>query len=407
MQHDDVNEKRLARDPSHPPTTEGRNEFLSVLAHELRNHVAPIRNAVHLLRVRSGSDPDVQPMLEMLERQVAAIVRDLELMLEAERSSRGDLRVEAEKIDIAGVVAEAVERAGPEAARRGQTLELAQMPASVPAYGDPRRLAQVLDTVIGNAMRYSERGAEIRLSVEATADEVAVAVRDTGRGIAADFLPRVFDYFSGRSQQGHGAGVGLAVARQLMEMQAGGIHARSEGSGAGSEFTIVLPARDAVRARQRMSEGTARTRPDPGGVAMPPDAESSRHAARANHSRRVLVADDSSAVCDSLSSLLQELGHDVQRAGDGEEALELAQRWQPDFVLLDIHMPKQNGFMVARALRSRFSSERMKLVMMSGNNLDDAMLAGAKAAGFDACIDKVFAFSELEKLFVPAQRDDG
>ncbi len=345
-------------------------------------------------------------MIEMLERQVAAIVCDLERMLEAERSSRGDLRVETEKIDISGAVAEAVERARPEAARRGQTLELAQMPASVPGYGDPRRLAQVLDTVIGNAMRYSERGSEIRLAVEATADEVAIRVRDSGRGIAADFLPRVFDYFSGRSQQGHGVGVGLAVAAKLMEMQGGGIYARSEGSGAGSEFTIVLPAGDASRTRQRMSGGTVTTRSDREGIAMLPDAESSRRP-HGNHSRRILVADDSAAVCDSLSNILQELGHDVQRAGDGEEALEVAQRWQPDFVLLDIHMPKQNGFMVARALRSRFPSERMKLVMMSGNNLDDAMLAGAKAAGFDACIDKVFAFSELEKLFASAPRGDG
>ena len=356
--------------------------------------------------MRSGSDPDIQPVIEMLERQVAAIVRDLERMLEAERSSRGDLRVETEKIDISGAVAEAVERARPEAARRGQTLEPAQIPAPVPAYGDPRRLAQVLDTVIGNAMRYSERGSEVRLAVEATADEVAIRVRDSGRGIAADFLPRVFDYFSGRSQQGHGAGVGLAVAAKLMEMQGGGIHARSGGSGAGSEFTIVLPAREIGRAGQRISEGAATTRPDPEGIAMPLDAESSR-GAHGNHSRRVLVADDSAAVCDSLSNLLHELGYDVQRAGDGEEALEVAQRWQPDFVLLDIHMPKQNGFKVARALRSRFPPERMKLIMMSGNNLDDAMLAGAKAAGFDACIDKVFAFSELEKLFASTPRGDG
>jgi len=108
------------------------------------------------------------------------------------------------------------------------------------------------------------------------------------------------------------------------------------------------------------------------------------------------------AVCDSLSSLLQDLGHHVQSVRDGEQALELAQRWQPDFVLLDIHMPKRNGFMVARALRARFSSEQMKLVMMSGDNLDDTILAGAKAAGFDTCIDKVFAFSELEKLLVSA-----
>ena len=119
------------------------------------------------------------------------------------------------------------------------------------------------------------------------------------------------------------------------------------------------------------------------------------------------MADDSAAVCDSLSNLLQDLGHDVQSVHDGEQALELAQRWQPDFVLLDIHMPKQNGFMVARALRARFSSEQMKLVMMSGDNIDDAILAGAKAAGFDTCIDKVFAFSELEKLLVSATRGTG
>lgn len=385
--------------PGHPSPSQGRNDFLNVLAHEVRNRVAPIRNAVHLLRMRSGSDPDVRPLLEMIERQVAGIVSDLEAIVESERSSRGDLRVEPEKIDVANAIAEAVERAHPEAQRRGQTLEAAQIASPVSAYGDPRRLAQVLDTVLDNAMRYSERGGEIRLAVEATAEEVVIRVRDAGRGITPDFLPSVFDYFSGRSQPGHGVGVGLAVARKLMELQEGSIRAWSAGAGAGSEFTVALPVQNADYVPGRTNEGGASAeRLDGEDELAPTGTDSSTSRVRDSHSRRVLVADDSAAVCNSLSALLQELGHEVRSARDGEEALELAQRWQPDYVLLDIHMPKQNGFMVARALRSRFPSEQMKLVMMSGDNLDEEMLAGAKAAGFDNCIDKVFAFSELEKL---------
>jgi CheY-like chemotaxis protein len=386
------------------PPTERRNEFLSVLAHELRNHVAPIRNAVHLLRLRGGSDPNVGPMLEMIERQVAAIVHELEVIVQAERASRGDLRIEPAKVDVSALVSQAVERARPEAMRRRQTLRIEQMQAEVPAYGDPSRLAQVLDTVLDNAMRYTPNGGDILVEVEPAADGVAIRVRDSGSGIAADFLPRVFDYFSGRDRSEHGVGVGLAVARKLMQMQGGSIDARSAGPGAGSEFVIGVPVASPVaRVHGAPNADSESTRHD-GEDRARLHVGSSATGRSGDRTRRVLVADDSAAVCDSLSSLLQDLGHDVQSVHDGEQALELAQRWQPDFVLLDIHMPKQNGFMVARALRARFSSEQMKLVMMSGNNLDDAILAGAKAAGFDTCIDKVFAFSELEKLLVSATR---
>jgi len=389
------------------PPTERRNEFLSVLAHELRNHVAPIRNAVHLLRLRGGSDPNIGPMLEMIERQVAAIVHELEVIVEAERASRGDLLIESAKVDVSALVSQAVERARPEAMRRRQTLRVEQMQAEVPAYGDPSRLAQVLDTVLDNAMRYTPNGGDILVEVEPAADGVAIRVRDSGSGIAADFLPRVFDYFSGRDRLEHGVGVGLAVARKLMQMQGGSIDARSAGLGAGSEFVIGVPvASPEARVRGTPNADSASTRHD-GEDNARPCVGSSATGGSGNRTRRVLVADDSAAVCDSLSNLLQDLGHDVQSVHDGEQALELAQRWQPDFVLLDIHMPKQNGFMVARALRARFSSEQMKLVMMSGDNLDDAILAGAKAAGFDTCIDKVFAFSELEKLLVSATRGTG
>jgi CheY-like chemotaxis protein len=391
--------------PAYPPPTGGRDEFLTVLAHELRNHVAPIRNAVHLLRMRGGSDPNFQSMLEMIERQVAAIVREIDVIVEAERASRGDLRIESEEIDVGAAVMQAVERARPEALRRRQTLRAAQIQA-IPAYGDPARLAQVLDTVLDNAMRYTGDGGDILVAVEPTADRVAIRVRDTGSGITADFLPRAFDYFSARGQSAHGVGVGLAVARKLMEMQGGSIRASSAGPATGSEFVIELPvARPEARVRDGANADPAIAQHDA------KDKVASRGESTAgepgNRGRRVLVADDSAAVCESLSSLLQDLGHDVQSARDGEQALELAQRWQPDFVLLDIHMPKQNGFVVAKALRARFSSEQMKLVMMSGNNLDDATLAGAKAAGFDTCIDKVFAFSELEKLLVAATPQTG
>ncbi|TMH05087.1 MAG: HAMP domain-containing histidine kinase [Betaproteobacteria bacterium] len=249
------------------PPTERRNEFLSVLAHELRNHVAPIRNAVHLLRLRDGSDPNIGPMLEMIERQVAAIVHELEVIVEAERASRGDLLIVSAKVDVSALVSRAVERARPEAMRRRQTLRVEQMQAEVPAYGDPSRLAQVLDTVLDNAMRYTPNGGDILVEVEPAADGVAIRVRDSGSGIAADFLPRVFDYFSGRDRLEHGVGVGLAVARKLMQMQGGSIDARSAGLGAGSEFVIGVPvASPEARVRGTPNADSASTRHD-GGIA--------------------------------------------------------------------------------------------------------------------------------------------
>ena len=382
------------------------DEFLRVLAHELRNHVAPIRNAAHLIRLRAGSDPELSPMLDMIERQVSGIVRALEVIVDAERAGRGDIALASEEIDLALAVAAAVDRAKPMIESRSQRLHASLPQEPVWVRADSARIAQVLDALLDNAARYTDADGEIWLDTFPSAEKIEVRVRDSGGGIAAEFLPRVFDYFAGRSRPVHGIGVGLAVARKLVERQGGRMRAASAGEGKGSEFVIELPVVTRRRDADARQPAHATRKPDaPAGEASQESPSPWRSdplplTSRPNRpsGRRILIADDSAAVRDSLAGLLQDKGHEVRGAGDGEEALDVAASWQPDFVLLDIRMPKLNGFKVARELRARFPATRMHLVMMSGNTLDEATLAGAKAAGFDTCIDKVFAFSELEKL---------
>ena len=389
-----------------PSTVARSDEFLRVLVHELRNHVAPIRNAAHLIRLRAGSDPELSLMVDMIERQVSGIVRALEVIVDAERASHGDVALASEEIDLALAVASAADRAKPMFDARSQRLHASLPQEPIWVRADRARIAQVLDTLLDNAAQYTDANGEIWLDTLPSASRVEVRVRDSGSGIAADFLPHVFDYFAGRSRCVHGIGVGLAVARALVERQGGRLHAASAGERKGSEFVIELPVvtRGGDTAAQEPAQATRRLDAPSGEASQEipskrrsgPSPLESRTKGRSG--RRILIADDSAAVRDSLASLLRDMGHEVRGARDGDEALELAASWQPDFVLLDIHMPKLNGFKVARELRGRVPSTRMHLVMMSGNTLDEATLAGAKAAGFDTCIDKVFAFSELEKL---------
>lgn len=384
-------------------------DFLRVLAHELRNHVAPIKNAVQIMRLRGGSGSDLAPMLDIIERQASGIVHALEVIIDAERSSRGDIALTPSRVDIASAIHAAIGRRQAQIDSRGQRLHLSIPSAPVWVHADPARIGQVLDTLLDNATRYNEQGGDIWIEITTAREEAELRIRDSGRGMSAAFLPHAFDYFAGRSQSEHGVGVGLAVAHRIVELHGGRIDASSAGEGKGSVLVVHLPVarsdENVAEAPVQEERGESERHAAAGDAAPGPARETTEGARLAGGGvqqiLRILIADDSAAVRESLAAILEDMGHQVRGAQDGAEAVELAQRWLPDFVLLDIHMPKLNGFTAARALRAQFPSTVMRLVMMSGTTLDEETLAGAKAVGFDSCIDKVSAVAELQKLLKP------
>jgi len=358
--------------------------LLRALAHELRNSIAPVVNAVHLIRLRGSADPELPAILSIIERQVAAMTRMLDSIVEADRLLRGEISLQTRRVDLTGAIQTALESKRPLIEGRRQHLQFAAVEGQVWIDADQARFAQALANVLDNAARYTDEGGEISIEVDTVINEAEIRIKDSGRGIAADALPEIFDAFAMRHPAREGLGVGLTIARKLIELHGGRITVRSDGEGHGSTFVISIPLADKTGDRM------------PG-----PAATSSASSAEGAHrpgSRRILVADDNQAVRSSFAAILQELGHDVRLAADGVQALELAEQWAPEFVILDVHMPRINGFAVARKLRTRFPREVMRLVMMSGTDLDQVTLLGAKEAGFDHCIDKTFAVKGIDML---------
>jgi CheY-like chemotaxis protein len=264
-------------------------------------------------------------------------------------------------------------------------------------HADAVRLVQVITSLLENAAKYTGEGGEIWLDEFATATEVCVRVRDNGAGMPPELLPGVFDLFSAASAAGQsrksGLGLSLPVARELIGLHQGRIEASSAGPGKGSAFVIFLPAlstqSDAVAAISGSGEN-----------ARAPQPMFCRDSPRAvpGSVKRVLIADDNAALRESLCNVIRDMGHEVKFAADGAQAVDVASRWLPEFVLLDVNMPGLDGFAAARELRAAFPPATMKLVLMSGDFLNETTLSNAKQAGFDHCIDKIDAFAAIEKL---------
>ncbi|WP_159397044.1 ATP-binding protein [Sorangium cellulosum] len=328
-----------------------KDEFLATLAHELRNPLAPLRNGLELLRLGESDPAASERARAMMERQVAHMVRLIDDLLDVSRITRGKLRLRRERVELAGVVQSAIEASRPliDASRHELTVDVPPGPIHLDA--DPTRLAQVLSNLLTNAAKYTDPGGRIRLSVERQGGEVVLAVRDTGIGIAAEHLPGLFQMFSQitpaleRSQGG--LGIGLSLVRGLVELHGGRVAASSDGPGKGSEFSVRLPVAE-ERAQAAAAPGEERETPS-----LPPRC-------------RVLVVDDNSDAADSLAMLLRVLGYSVEVAYDGRQGAEIAERFCPDVVLLDIGLPKMNGYEVARYFREQPWGKGMVLVAMTG-----------------------------------------
>jgi PAS domain S-box-containing protein len=344
-----------------------KDEFLATLAHELRNPLAPIRNAAEILRAKGPPVPELQWARGVIHRQVQVMARLLEDLLDVSRISRQRLELRTEVLDVKSVIDAALETSRPVIEAAGHDLTVRVPTAPLRLVGDPVRLEQVLSNLLNNAAKYTEGSGRIELSAAQEGRHVVISVKDNGIGIDETMLPDLFRIFSqhqgthGRTQDG--LGIGLSLVKGLVELHGGTVNARSAGSGKGSEFIVRLPL-------------TADTPVEDAGPAESDDLQQS-------HARyRILIADDNRDGADSLAMLLQVMGHDVETAYAGDEAVEVAEQMRPDAILLDIGMPKLNGYDACRRIRSESWGRETLLIALTGWGQEEDRRR-TRDAGFD------------------------
>lgn len=356
-----------------------KDEFLATLAHELRNPLAPLRNGLQVLRLAGPNEDMAEQARQMMERQLGHMVHLVDDLLDLSRISRDKIELRKERIDLAKAVQQAVETSRPAIEQAGHELTIDASPGPIYVDADVTRLAQVFSNLLNNAAKYTERGGRIRLSVRRDGTEAVVSVRDNGVGIPTPMLPKVFDIFTQvdrnleRSQGG--LGIGLSIVKRLVEMHGGSVAANSDGHGMGSEFVVRLPVALSVVL--------------PRGDVAEPKLSASR--------RRVLVVDDNRDAAVSLAMMLKLMGNEATTAHDGIEALDVAAAFRPDLILLDIGMPRLNGYETARQIRQHAWGKGMILVALTGWGQDEDRRK-SQDAGFDSHMTKPIEPATLEKL---------
>jgi signal transduction histidine kinase len=361
---------------------EQKDRFLATLAHELRNPLQPIRNAVDTLRLVGPPDTRLLPVRKIIDEQLETFTRLIDDLMDISRITQDKVQLRKERVDLAEVLRRVEEASRPVMDARGHEFEITGIPERCVMYGDMVRLCQMIMNLITNAAKYTTEPGQIKLSVSQEANQAVISVSDNGRGIEADNLPRVFEMFyqvdRSIERSESGLGIGLTLTRRLAEMHGGRIEARSEGLNKGSEFVIYLP----VLEEQRETEV----------------AERPSHGANSSGAgRRIAIADDNQVAVRSAAMLLQLLGCQVQTAEDGLAAIGVAKRFQPDAMLLDIGMPKLNGYDACRAIRELPGGEQMVLIAISGWGEDGARKR-TQEAGFDAHMVKPVNYEDVLKL---------
>jgi signal transduction histidine kinase len=346
-----------------------KDAFLATLAHELRNPLAPIRNAVHILQGKIPAEPELHWGLDVIDRQLQQMTRLIDDLLDLSRITRNTLDLRTECLDLGEVLQAAMEISRPLIEEGGQACVVTLPPEPIALDADPIRLAQVLSNLLNNAAKFTERGGYIWLTAERHGREAVVTVWDTGIGIPAEMLPHIFEMFvqGDRSQeraQG-GLGIGLTLVKRIVELHGGTVMAHSDGPGTGSVFTVRLPVvREPEQARPRASH------------------EHERERTTLAVSRRILVVDDERLSAISWGKLLRTAGHEIRTAHDGFEALGVADAFRPDVVLLDIGLPKMNGYEVAQRIRQQPWGQGMVLIALTGWG-QETDRHRSTAAGFD------------------------
>ncbi|MGH9867830.1 MAG: hybrid sensor histidine kinase/response regulator [Candidatus Polarisedimenticolia bacterium] len=345
-----------------------KDEFLALLAHELRNPLAPLRNGLFILG-QAGDDPERRnKALGIMRRQLSHLTRLVDDLLDVSRITRGKLELRREGLDLSHVLHESAESVRPFMEVHGHTLEMASIEGKLPVNGDRVRLVQVVSNLLNNAAKFTSRGGRIELRARREAGQAVISVRDTGQGISAEMLRTIFDIFfqapAGRLTP-KGLGIGLALVKRLVELHGGSVEAHSEGEGRGSEFIVRLP----------LAEGTRDVRS--------PEAAGPRPVlASSGQGRRVLVVDDNEDIVASLIDVMEQMGCDVRSARDGVEALEEAERFHPEMILMDLGMPRMDGLETARRLRESPWGRDILLVAVTGWG-QGADRHRSRAAGFD------------------------
>jgi len=348
-----------------------KDEFLATLAHELRNPLAPIRTGLQLMKLAPGQQATIEQTRSMMERQLAQMVRLVDDLMDVSRISRGKLELHREQVALAAVLNSAVESSSPLIEQMGHRLTVTLPRHALMVDADMTRLAQVFLNLLNNAAKYSDRGGQIQLNVELEGNDAVVKVKDTGIGMAADQLTRVFDMFTQVDQslersQG-GLGIGLTLVKRLVDLHGGVIEARSEGLGKGSEFVVRLPvAVEASKPRVTVVE---------------------EEPAATKSSLRILVVDDNRDGADSLSELLKMMGNDTRTSYDGQQGVALAEDYRPDVILLDIGLPTLNGYEVCHLIRQQPWGRDILLIAVTGWGQDEDRRR-SREAGFDHHIVK-------------------
>ena len=379
----DVTEERAAKNALQLADRR-KDEFLATLAHELRNPLAPIRQAAAVAAHEGTTPEQIRWSHSVIERQAEHMARLLDDLLDVSRITRGRLEVRRTRIALRGVVDAAVETARPviDAGRHALSIDLPGEPLMLDA--DALRISQVLGNLLTNAAKYSERPGTIRLTAERVGEEVVIRVVDNGIGLAPADLPKIFEMFAQVNptldRKEAGLGIGLALSKALVELHGGTLEGRSEGLGQGSEFIVRLPLASPKQV-QRTSSGS----PVVPAETTPP----------ATGSLRILLADDNRDACESLKMLLAIDGHEVRVAYDGESALSTLAEFHPDIALLDIGMPKMNGYELATEIRRQPWSQDIQLVAVTGWG-QSSDRQRALEAGFDAHFVKPVDFTELQ-----------
>jgi PAS domain S-box-containing protein len=364
-----------------------KDEFLATLAHELRNPLAPIRNAVELLRRAKWDHALMEQARNIMERQLAQLVRLVDDLLDVSRITTGKLELRKERVELAALLPNAVEetRALMEAKSHELTVMLPEQPIHLQV--DPARIAQVLSNLLHNAAKYTEQGGHIRLTAERQGEEAVISVQDSGIGISAEHLPQIFEIFSqvvpALDRSTGGLGIGLALVKRLIQLHGGSIAVHSDGSGRGSQFVVRLPVAVQISEESQQNESEVQS---------------------CKTKYRILVVDDLRDSADSMRTMLQLAGHEVQTAYDGEQALAVAAAFSPEIVLLDLGIPKLNGYETARRMRMEPWCKNVVLIAMTGWGQEEDRRR-TKEAGFDYHLVKPVDFGALERLLATLNRE--
>jgi PAS domain S-box-containing protein len=379
---------KVTRDMTEPKRIESleqrerqTNEFLAMLGHELRNPLAPIRNALTLMGMQSADDSTREWSRDVIDRQVTQLTRLVDDLLDVARITSGKIELKKEPVELNAAVLRAVDSCQSVAKARQQILDVQTSKGHLLVDGDLIRLSQVVINLLNNAIKYTPDGGRITVSVARDGDWAVLRVKDTGTGIHAELLPKVFDLFvqgeRSLARTEGGLGIGLTIVRNLVDLHGGTVSARSDGAGKGSEFIVLLPA---LPQKQPISESPPTWQPG-----------------NARTKRRVLIVDDNRDLAETAKVLVNASGHDVRTACDGVSAVAIANEFHPDVVLLDIGLPGMSGYEVARQLRASEQRRSMLLVAVTGYG-QDADRELALEAGFDQHVVKPLDPATLEKI---------